>query len=257
MPANPESCYMCSNPATTVEHVPPKCIFPEEKDVGGMNFRSNLITVPSCEEHNCKKSSDDEFLMVSIAGIIGNNSIGYWHSRKKVERALRRSSYKLLDKIFLKKESIRVEIESNKFLDFIVGTPDYERLIDCFSKVSYGIYRHHYKETFRGEIKPYLGFLHNNENNPKAFRDFIRHKTALELANEPRLGENPKVFYYHFTKPDQFGIFLLKMCFYEGVDVYVSFIPEAVEKPGLFAMELINIGVKTIVRLDGKTYEFN
>ncbi len=45
------------------------------------------LTVPSCEKHNNFKSDDDEFLMVSLAGILGNNSIGYIHSRGKVKRA--------------------------------------------------------------------------------------------------------------------------------------------------------------------------
>lgn len=61
-------CYMCVSPATSREHVPPLCLFPESKDVGGKDYRRNLITVPSCDEHNSKKESDDEFLMVSLAG---------------------------------------------------------------------------------------------------------------------------------------------------------------------------------------------
>jgi hypothetical protein len=72
-----KQCYMCDAPATSKEHVPPKCIFPERKDSDGQYLREGLITVPSCELHNSKKSADDEFLMVSIAGLFSNNSIGY------------------------------------------------------------------------------------------------------------------------------------------------------------------------------------
>lgn len=54
-------CYMCEKPASTVEHVPPKCIFPEQKDsLGGQDLRKQLITVPACDVHNTKKSRDDE-----------------------------------------------------------------------------------------------------------------------------------------------------------------------------------------------------
>ena len=57
-------CYMCDNLATTIEHAPPKCIFPEKKDLpAGMDLRKELITVPSCEEHNTAKSTDDEYLL--------------------------------------------------------------------------------------------------------------------------------------------------------------------------------------------------
>src|SRR5207249_7535044 len=57
-------CYMCDRQATSHEHVPPKCIFPERKDTDGQDLRAQLITVPSCDIHNSKKSKDDESLMV-------------------------------------------------------------------------------------------------------------------------------------------------------------------------------------------------
>lgn len=52
-------CYRCNNIATSVEHVPAKCFFPKE-------HRKNLITVPSCEQHNNETSKDDEY----VRGII-------------------------------------------------------------------------------------------------------------------------------------------------------------------------------------------
>ncbi len=90
-----ETCYMCDAVAISREHVPPKCIFPELKDLPDKDFRKSLITVPSCYEHNSKKSKDDEFLMVSLAGIFGNNSIGFKHKFSKVDRAIKRSSMRL------------------------------------------------------------------------------------------------------------------------------------------------------------------
>lgn len=250
-----EQCYMCEKSATSAEHVPPKCLFPEFKDVK-KNLRVNLITVPSCDEHNGKKSHDDEFLMVSIAGIIGNNSIGYQHYSGKIQRALRRTSYKLLEKVFLRKELVRIGDE-NKFIEILWGTPDYERLINCFSHIAYGIYYHHFKQKFNGELKPYLGFLHTNEQNPKAFKAFIKEKVRVELADEPKYGDNLEVFYYQFTKPDNFGIFLVKLCFYQNVDVFVSYMPSGSQKPTHLGFELMKRGIKTIITLGDKEYEFN
>lgn len=163
-----DQCYMCEKSSTSAEHVPPKCLFPEFKDAK-KNLRVNLITVPSCDEHNGKKSHDDEFLMVSIAGIIGNNSIGYQHYRGKIQRALKRTSYKLLEKVFLRTELTRIESE-NKFIEILWGTPDYERLINCFSHIAYGIYHHHFKKKFNGVLKPYLGFLYTNEKTRRHSR---------------------------------------------------------------------------------------
>jgi hypothetical protein len=49
------TCYMCDQPATSKEHVPPRCLFPKGQ-------RDRLITVPSCDTHNREKSQDDEYL---------------------------------------------------------------------------------------------------------------------------------------------------------------------------------------------------
>lgn len=91
----------------SLDHVPPRSLFPESREVGGKDYRVNLITVPSCELHNSAKSHDDEFLMVSLSGIIGNNSIGYRHKLGKVDRAIRRSSNRLLDKVLLQKKELQ------------------------------------------------------------------------------------------------------------------------------------------------------
>jgi len=45
---------MCPERATTREHAPPQCFFPE-------GSRANLITVPSCPDHNSRNSLDVEY----------------------------------------------------------------------------------------------------------------------------------------------------------------------------------------------------
>ena len=66
---------MCHDEACSVEHVPPRALFPEQKDIGNPDFRRNLITVPSCAKHNMGKSGDDEFLMVSLSGLIRSHPV--------------------------------------------------------------------------------------------------------------------------------------------------------------------------------------
>jgi hypothetical protein len=117
-------CYRCASRATSREHVPPRNLFPEASESGGVDYRLNLVTVPSCDAHNSAKSNDDEFLMVSLAGIFGSNSIGFMHRLGKVDRAVLKSASRLLDQVLLEKEKIhRVEIAENEFLDLIWGTP--------------------------------------------------------------------------------------------------------------------------------------
>ena len=248
---------MCEKAPTSREHVPPKCLFPESKDVNGQNYREDLITVPSCDIHNSKKSKDDEFLMVSTAGIIGNNSIGYQHKFGKVNRAIRRSSNRLLEKVFLRKKHYLIKTKNNEFIEVIWGTPDYERLLCCYEHISYGIYYHHFGERFLGKLKIIPGYFHKEDKNARTFNQFIRDKTELELKETDKFGSNSEVFYYQFTDKDQFGLFLLKFSFYGGIDIYVSFIPEGVNIPGNLGMELISAGVHTILSLGDKEYEFN
>jgi len=62
------TCYACPKPSTSREHVPPKNLFPPQ-------FRSNLITVPSCDKHNSAKSGDDELFRHVIAAAEGTNEL--------------------------------------------------------------------------------------------------------------------------------------------------------------------------------------
>lgn len=251
-------CYMCDLPGTTIEHVPPRALFPEAKDVGGKNYRIDLITVPSCPLHNTAKSDDDEFLMVSLAGIVGNNSIGYRHKITKVDRAIRRSSYRLLEKVIIKKQRLtKIEIDHNKFLEIIWGTPDADRLQRCFERIVRGLHLHHFAKPLVGEIRPLLGFLFHSDRSAKNFTQFISDRAALDLADKPVHGKNRDVFYSQVTDPDQFGLYMFRLCFYGGLNVYAAVTPEGTHPPYHLGFDLMNRGLKTILTLGDKSYEIN
>ena len=123
-------CYWCGAPATSKEHVPPKCLFPELKDIEGIysdNCRKDLITVPSCDKHNLNKSKDDEILMACLAPLLGNNGIAYIHTCTKLKRAfsrntgLRTSAFRVLkeDELQIDKYTfpmLVVEFDNSKML---------------------------------------------------------------------------------------------------------------------------------------------
>lgn len=251
-----EVCYYCGLTATTKEHVPPKCLFPEKKDIGN-NYRENLLTVPSCDLHNGKKSKDDEFLMVSLAGIFGNNSIGYAHKLGKVDRAIKRSSSRLLDKAFLKKKKYVLPAGENRFYEVIWGTPDYERLIRCFEHIARGIYYHHYSERFDGLIRAQLGYLSYQEDNSKEFNNYIHFKAESELVDLEKFGENPEVFFYRVVPADEKGFSLLNFVFYGGINIYVSLGKEIYEKPFNLGVLLIDKGIETVIDAGERKFVFN
>ncbi len=249
-------CYMCAAPATSREHVPPKCIFPEQKDIPGKNYRANLITVPSCEQHNSVKSRDDEFLMVSLAGLIGNNSIGYHHKFGKVNRAIRRSAGRLLDAAFIKRDHFRLRLQNNAFLEVIRGTPDYARLDGALQRIARGLFYHEFRCSFDGLVSVVFGYAEYAAGNSQTIVDLVRHRMALDLRTKPLRGSNQEVFYYQFTDAEHDGKRCLRMCFYGGLTIYCAFQPSGSQAFDL-AAALINGGVHTVVDLDGETYSFN
>ena len=251
-----ETCYMCDSIATTREHVPPKCLFPEKKDIGDDIYRQNLITVPSCDKHNTSKSQEDEFLMVSLAGIFGNNSIGFSHKLTKVNRAIRRSSNRLLDKAFKKRKHYILE-KDNQFLEVIWGTPDYDRLVNSFTHVAYGLHYAYYNKSFKGKVKIDLGYLHSIDFKHNEFVNYIKHQSKIDLANSKKMGDNEDVFYYQFSEIDKdFGTYLLHMRFYGGIDIYVSFLPENKSNPKDSSIALImNACDSIILKVEDKEYK--
>ncbi len=250
------TCYMCEQPSTSREHVPPRCLFPELKDVG-RDYRQDLLTVPSCNKHNGGKSADDEFLMTSLAGIIGNNSIGYLHKFSKVNRAIHRSSFALLNQAMKDQKWSVVKFGPNKFIDVVWGTPDHNRLLRCFDRLARGIHMAHFGKKFYGKSQTILGYILSGSPNPAEFQRFIRDKVAVELDGKPRVGNNPEVFSFQFTEPDQFGIYLIHLQFYGGLDVYVSLVPDESQPPGNLAMQLIEGGIETTIKFGDEEYKFN
>jgi hypothetical protein len=251
-----KQCYMCDAPATSKEHVPPKCIFPERKDSDGQYLREGLITVPSCELHNSKKSADDEFLMVSIAGLFSNNSIGYQHKMTKVFRAIKKGSNRLLDKAFLGRKHFIVPIKDNKFIEVIRGTPDFKRLEKCFEQIALGLFFHHFKIKFKG-VNVLMTHFEMKDKNGETYIEFVKQRAELELRDKERFGKNPAVFFHQFTNPDPSGMFIVKMCFYEGCIILVRFAPKGTIPQTNLGLLCLEGGIKTFIELEGKKYEFN
>lgn len=248
---------MCHAHTTSREHVPPKNLFPEAKDVNGADYRINLITVRSCDDHNTEKSHDDEFLMVSLAGIIGNNSIGYVHRLGKVDRAIRNSAHRLLDQVVVERKAVhQIQSGGNLFYEVIWGTPDVHRLKRCFTHIGFGLHQHHFHTRFSGHIEVLLGYLFHSDHNAKTLVEFIRDRAAIDLEGKPRFGSNQDIFFYQVAAPDQFNLSLMKLVFYGGLEVYLAFIPESVSRPTHLGFELLAHGVKLVISLGDKAYTF-
>lgn len=249
-------CYRCAAPATSFEHVPPKGIFPEQKDLL-YDFRVNLIKVPSCELHNMKKSMDDEFLMICIASSTKANYAGYFHFKTKVLRALLRKHKHFMNQIIKNAESIYVNDGNGNMIPVLKGQPDIERLKSCFELIAYGVYFAEYNSTFKGKVDVVPDFMIHETKNQESFIKLLEYSFEKDKSKLLRKGENSDIFYYQFTEPDKFGLISLKLTFYENINVYIAMKPEGHKEPFDLAMAIANRGGKTIFKFDDKTVEFN
>jgi hypothetical protein len=250
-------CYRCEEKAVSREHVPPLCMFPSLKYSGGENLRQNLITVPSCNKHNADKTNDDEFLMIALAGIPGTNKYGYEYSKSKIRRALDGRTH-LINSVLLNCQKINVKIREGLEFPFLVGSPDYDRFISCFDNIAYGLYLHEFKTRFIGECRIIPAFvIYADKNTQKIIKyldwRFSHDSNLLEIK-----GSNKVIFQYQFTAPDELGLRALKMTFYEGVNIFVSFTENGKKAPDNVASIFIQKGIKTIIQCDGENlFEFN
>lgn len=214
---------MCDQVATTVEHVPPRCIFPERSDTG-TDYRKNLITVPSCEEHNLKKSNDDEFLMTLICGHVKNNSIGYIQTKTKLRRSVTNNRH-LVDSALKDVKSFDLKSQNGTVFSILSGKPDMDRFTKCIKQISYGLYFKEFGHRFQGSMVVIYEFEKYIDPEIDEVRATFVSIYDKEVALYPVKGANPKVFFYQITPPNNFGIVGLRMTFYEGTHIQVSMGP--------------------------------
>lgn len=220
-----ETCYMCDELATTKEHVPPKCLFPEAKDIQDKtkNYRIELITVPSCPKHNNDKSNDDEYLLNILSMSIFSTGIGanqYW---TKVQRAWKRKPA-LRQEIAKNLTSTNIPMKLGVATD-IAGalTIDRHRLITIFKQYARGLFFYEYGKKFLGELDVGPLFLVSNNINTSAEIIKINNMLSQAYRNVEFKGKNPEVFRYSFLGDVEGGESILKMEFYQGVSVLVFF----------------------------------
>jgi hypothetical protein len=217
-----EICYFCSKPATSDEHVPPKCIFPEQKDTSGKDYRLNLITVPSCDIHNIEKSKDDEYLMMVLAAHYKNNGVAKNHVATKIFRSWKRNPS--FARTVVKKPQL-VQIDGENHIAFEINDEKFNRVLELTAN---GIYFHTFnaKTLYRYKLvaTPFLKAEGTDADFINSTRKKLLVTAELLFNNSPKLGENQEVFWYQLT-PEIEGMTTMRMCFYEAFHVVLMASP--------------------------------
>jgi len=218
-----EKCYMCDAEGTTKEHVPPKCIFPEAKDIPNRDdYKKNLITVRSCEKHNTAKSKDDVYFLFFLAANVVSNDLAQTQFGSKIMRAVNRTPHVFTE--FAKKNTpVTLKGENGELIHTAAIEIDRARFYSAIEHISYALHYHKYGDTFAGDIQVITsglvdlsseGSIEVNER----IQNFGRMVDDL-LANIEPEGDNPEVFTYKLLKTDEPNQVIIQMNFYCGFKI--------------------------------------
>ena len=217
MTARYPTCYMCDAANTSKEHAPPLCLFPEVFDTG-RDLRKHLISVPSCDVHNSKKSEDDEFFRaVILIAADKSNKIARHQFLGKFLRGARRN--RDAHQSFFK-DAGATSSNTKQVLKL-----DRDRFDKCVEHIAKAIFFHTFKSKWSlpiAVVSPnfYSGITQDGPIAHPQTRKMIEVIQQF-LAVEPHLGENPEVFMYRLRFDQDHGIFALAGCFYEFFEIYI------------------------------------
>ena len=228
-------CYMCEKGATGDEHVPPKCLFPEKKDLPELDLRKNLMSVPSCDEHNSLKSKDDEYLLFVLISHFDNNQIAKIHFTTKIIRALKRNPRLMT---IYKKRTKDVILNGEKTLAFQFN---YHRIQKELDHIARALYFKAFNTGWRKRIGIHSPAMLTLEGRDAALINQATQKmaalAAIFFSDVPQLGENPEVFWYQLHAEPENDRLVVRMCFYQGVEVIALSDPRMLQNAEQVAQE--------------------
>jgi hypothetical protein len=215
-----QTCYACDDPATSKEHCPPRVFFPEVADVGA-DHRSNLITVPSCDAHNARRSEDDAYVAYMVCVCLGNNDLALTQVATKVKRSIEKRP-DVVARMFAEASPVRVGTLPTAALRM-----DLEAFRCVMASIARGIFFHCTGEKL---TRPMVAISPQLSDTTEAHPDWAIIQVDLERQPwEEGVGcENPDVFYFRWIR----GAGAFRFEFYRGFSVYVIPEPAAkVERP--------------------------
>jgi len=216
---------MCDSIATTNEHIPPRAIFPKQKDLlSTISMRKGLIKVPSCKLHNNDKSNDDEYLVFCLSTCFHGNEIKEQLFNTKVMRAIDRrpDTYsRFLDnyqRVTLRHPNGTVEHTAAYSIDL-------KRFDNVLSHIARGLYYHHTRTKWDGAALVMTNELRDlssaNSYEINKISDDTIERVSSFLSETKSHGQNPEVFSYKIHDDRPKGYVIL-MKFYSAITVAVT-----------------------------------
>lgn len=221
-----DKCYRCDAEATTVDHVPPKCLFPEAKDLpDGVDYRKKLITVPACKLHNCDRSKDDEYLLCVLVSSFENNEAARDHFGTKILRLLAKKP-KFEEMLLRNRTPVLLDGEETMAFNIDLG-----RVRTVLESVALGLYFHTFGEEwdYPVSVTPVGLFMQDGT-------EFVRSPMEQKMVAAGRAlfegaesyGENPDIFYFQIHRELEKQQLVIRMVFYGGFEVIAASSPKFV-----------------------------
>jgi len=133
-------CCLCGlRPATTKDHIPPKCIFPPPRPV-------DIITVPACKECNESTSAVDEEFRVFVSMFAGKRTAEAERLWENQTLSTVKKNRRLLDKAKSACQPGYITSKNGIILgeaDFVIWDDSPNQVID---KMIRGLYFYHFDE---------------------------------------------------------------------------------------------------------------
>ncbi|MFC2094957.1 HNH endonuclease [Candidatus Bipolaricaulota bacterium] len=212
-----KKCFICGEPATSVDHIPPRSFFPKTKDMpsGVAEARKNLITVPACRDHNELYAKDDEVASYVILLTSKANSLGVRQFKQKAMRAISRSKG-LIAAIFKKIEVYKLpdgtEMPTVQF--------DADRVSRVMERIARGLFYHEFGKPWDCSLSLLADGPVMPDLSPNPFQEVIE-QLSVRFRHSERKGSSPTVFWYEWSMGEEGDCsHILRMCFYEGLQYY-------------------------------------
>jgi len=212
---------MCDLEASSREHAPPLCIFPEEKDMGdGTDYRKNLITVPACDEHNLEKSHDDEYLHLIVVNGYFNNPLAQQQFKTKLARAFSRRPALLAA---FHSDNTPVVIDGVETSAVTIDRERFDRSIDMLVRA---LYFHIYARRLLMPLRVHTPLLLDieGEDADEVNEQVEKFCLAVRTYLEPKelYGENIDIFWFKIDHSETKNLVSCHMQFYGGFDIFVT-----------------------------------
>jgi hypothetical protein len=236
-------CYCCEEIATTKDHIPPKCFFPEKKhlSIGNTDYRSQLITVPACSAHNNSRSRDDEYTAAVIV-MNSQSDLAFTMFKSKWVQTLLRREGALGKRIFSTARSARVISKRSSILipqetlAISYEMKRIERVIESIARALYYL-EAGYQEKWTHDciikspnfLNQDLSYSQDAYNLHQINQAFIHGEKHQELGIT-RKGTHPDIFYYQFFKCEDMN-FIIRMVFYSDF-TFLAFPKQKENTPG-------------------------